>query len=134
MIDGVKCVCWGVNPATWLGCSSLDFGTLVSERTGEILSQTKEAPRHGLTFRINKQAAGVGLCSFVGSLHKYGNAGGANINLFSFEDLQRVLLDLQNNYGVNLDCTSVQNLEIGVNIPLSYSPSVVIRSDRKSVV
>ena len=123
MIDGVKCVCGGVTPAMWNTVAPLDFGISVSETTGELLCSKREAKRDGLTFRTNG-----GCCQLFGSLHTFKNGGGTNADNFTFNDLQRVLNALQTVYKVDLDKTLIQHLEIGVNIPLEYSPEIPIKA------
>lgn len=123
MIDGVKCVCGGVTPAMWNKVAPLDFGVNISDATGELLSPVRDAKYNGLIFRTNG-----GCCQLFGSLHSYNNGGGTNANNFTFNELQAVLTDLQTVYGLNLVQTEIQHLEIGVNIPLDYSPDIIIKA------
>lgn len=128
MIDGVKLACTGVAAADWLACPLLDFGTLISERTGEVLSNTKEAERNGLRFRVGKQVTGGGFCSLLGSLHRYKNKGNHNADHFTYSDLQNVIDNLASSYSIDPAATYIQRAEIGVNIPLNYSPDILIKS------
>lgn len=123
MIDGVKCVCNDIVPTAWAAVPLLDFGVRVSEATGELLTPKREAKRDGLTFRTNGN-----YCQMFGSLHTFKNGGGTNADNFTFDELQRVINDLQTNYNINPSTTNIQHLEIGVNIPLDYSPEIVIKS------
>lgn len=125
MIDGVKILCNGVTPADWIAAPGLDFGLYISETTGEIIGEYKEAEYNGLRFRISKNFGG---CYIVGSLHRFHNAGADNSNLFDFEALCGVISTLQTRYNVNPATATISRLEIGVNIPLDYSPEIIIKS------
>ena len=125
MIDGVKIVCNGVTPADWITAPGLDFGLYISETTGEIVGKYKEAEKNGLRFRI---AQNSGVCSVLGSLHRFHNAGGLNSDLFGFEDLCATIDTLQIQYKINPATAAIQRLEIGINIPLNYSPEIIIKS------
>lgn len=129
MIDGIKAVCPNGCASVWLANSLLDFGVVISETTGEVKSHTKQAEHHGLTFSIMGHTAGAaGYCQILGSLHKYANGGRNNLDDFSLNRLQAILSELQTCYGVDLCTAHLQTLEIGVNIPLDYSPDVIIRN------
>jgi len=53
-----------------------------------------------------------------GSLHKYFNEGVHNYNDFRKEDIDRVLLDLQEKFDIDLKTSHYETLETGVNIIL----------------
>jgi len=129
MIDGVKVVCPNRCAVSWNDNPLLVFGSLVSTNTGEILNQRKTAEYNGLTFSISPKVSGQSnFCAIAGSLHKYKNGGGINWDSFTFSELQTVLHELQAVYHIDLNQTSIQGMEIGVNIPLDYSPEVIIKS------
>jgi len=67
-------------------------------------------------------------CYINGSLHKFKNGGVHNADNFTYYDLEKVLSDLYNDIGINPENTEIQNLEIGVNIKLPYSPDKFIQS------
>ncbi len=128
MIDGIKLACTSVLASNWLNSPLLDFGVLVSESTGEILSKTKEATYNAMRFKIGNQANGNGFCSLMGSLHRYHNEGGTNADTFTFSNLQSVINNLQELHSIDPSETIIQRLEVGVNIPLPYSPDIVVKS------
>lgn len=129
MIDGVKVVCPNECAASWVKHPLLTFGSLVSTSTGEILNERKTAEYNGLTFSISPKVSGESnFCAMAGSLHKYKNGGGINWDNFTFYELQSVLHELQTVYHIDLNKTAIQGLEVGVNIPLDYSPEVIIKS------
>ena len=128
MIDGVKCTCVGTNAAKWLDCDLLNFGLLVSDSTGEILSNRKQAEKNGLQFSIVRQSNGNNLCCFIGSLHRFKNGGGFNNDNFTFTQIQSTLHTLEKDYHVNILGAQIQTLEVGVNIPLKYSPNIIIKN------
>jgi len=129
MIDGVKVMCPSACASVWLACDLLDFGVMISEATGEVKSHTKQAECHGLTFSIMGHTTGsAGYCQILGSLHKYNNRGRNNLDDFTLNRLKATLSELQTRYGVDLEATHLQTLEIGVNIPLDYPPDVIIRN------
>lgn len=125
MIDGVKILCNGVTPADWIAAPGLDFGLYISETTGEIMGDYKEAEYNGLRFRITQKFNG---CYVLGSLHRFHNNGADNSNLFDFEALCGVISTLQTRYKINPAAAIIQRLEIGLNIPLDYSPEIIIKS------
>ena len=105
------------------------FGVMISEATGEVKSHTKQAECHGLTSSIMGHTTGsAGYCQILGSLHKYNNRGRNNLDDFTLNRLKATLSELQTRYGVDLEATHLQTLEIGVNIPLDYPPDVIIRN------
>lgn len=77
-------------------------------------------PYCGLTFKVRNNSV-----SLYGSLHKYFNTG-QNNNDFTRSQLTEVLNDLWKRFGVNVQCTPLNGVEIGVN--LNYPPQRFINS------
>ncbi|WP_291102451.1 MULTISPECIES: hypothetical protein [unclassified Dysgonomonas] len=128
MIDGVKCSCVGLSADLWLNNPLLDFGLLVSERTGELLTQRREAKAKDLRFVLSPNERKNALsCSFTGSLHKHWDIDGSNHNDFTHPDICKTLDSLSANYNINLDEAFIHSLEIGVNIELDYSPEIIFK-------
>lgn len=127
MIDGVKCSV-GLNADLWRNNPLLNFELSVSESTGEILTQRKEAKVRSLRFILSPTNKGGFSCSFNGSLHKYKNINGINWDSFTFSQLHETLDNLQNDYHLELSNTFIHSLEIGVNIELDYSPAIIFKS------
>lgn len=128
MIDGIKCSCISFDADLWRNNPLLDFGIYLSESTGEILSPKIEAKRRGLRFAISPQQGGQMACSITGSLHKYHNANDTNYNAYTFADISTTLSDLECNFKVDLSTAVIHSLEIGVNIPLDYSPQIILKN------
>ena len=130
MVDGVKCSCVGLNADLWLNNPSLDFGILVSEKTGELLTQRREAKAKDLRFALSPDEARTKLsCSLAGSLHKHWDTAGGNWNDYTHThtDIIKTLNKLFINYDVDLSSAYIHGLEIGVNIELDYSPEIVFK-------
>lgn len=127
MIDGVKCSCIGHDPDLWRQNPRLNFGLCVSESTGELLTQKREAKTRSLRFVIAPKSGGLS-CSIVGSLHKYKNNNDTNFNDFTFPELLATLDSLQNDFDINLSQTHIHSMEIGVNIQLDYSPEIILKN------
>lgn len=127
MIDGVKCSCFGLDAKLWQNNPLLDFGLSVSESTGELLTQRREAKAKDLRFILSPTNGGGLSCSFAGSLHKYKNIDGNNHNDFTFSELFNALDSLALDYNIDLNNTYIHGIEIGVNIELDYSPEIVFK-------
>lgn len=128
VVDGFKCSCVGLDADLWKQNKLLDFALSVSDSTGEILTQRKEAKTTALTFVLSpKKNGGVG-CYLSGSLHKYKNGGVQNWDDFTINDIEKTLDQLSITYNIDLTTASLHSLEIGVNIPLNYQPKRIIES------
>lgn len=123
MIDGVKILCIGTDWRVWQDHKDLDFFVSVSEKTGDIPSQTKEAKFNGLRFLLRPTVNDVGNFTplIVGSLHKFHNDGEGNANVYTLADIQKTLSVLRDEFGVILESAVLQNLEFGLNIPLAVT-------------
>ncbi len=127
MIDGLKCSCVGLNVDLWKNNPYLNFEISVSESTGEILTQRREAKVKNLCFVLSPTSGGGFSCSFNGSLHKYSSIDSSNHDDFTYSNLTKALDNLTNDYSIELDHTSIHSLEVGVNIELDYSPEIVFK-------
>lgn len=128
MIDGVKCSCVGLDANRWRDNPLLNFGLCVSESTGELLSQRREAKARSLWFALTPARDGGLSCSIAGSLHKYKNGDDTNYNAFTFQELSQTLDDLSERYGIDLASALIHSLEIGVNIQLDYTPQIILKN------
>ncbi|MEZ0541247.1 hypothetical protein [Fibrella arboris] len=129
MLDGFKSFCRNQDPANWLNAPALasDGFTITSNgKTGEVSGQS--AKYNDLTFTVTPSVGGLSRCMVSGSLHKYHNANHSNANRFTLADLQAAILDLENKFGIDASTATLENLEIGVNLHLPYSPQRVIRA------
>lgn len=128
MIDGVKILVSSLVAEKWLNNAYLQFTARVNMRTGEI-GNTLTAKYNGLLFTIKNDENGKVLNGFVsGSLHKYFNEGKHNANTFTFENLQNVVNDLRQKFGINPETAILKNLEFGVNINTPESVRVLLNS------
>lgn len=120
MIDGVKFECNYLQPVTWLHNDLLDFPLSVSEKTGEIIQDTRIAKHQGLKFKITPSSANpkISYCNIEGSLHRYHNGGGNNSGDFTGADLTKVINELRDTFGVISENSIIHNIEFGVNISL----------------
>jgi len=111
----------------WENNPHLDFTFIVSEKTGEISTDKKEAKSQtkGLTFTISDRNT-LQSCYLRGSLHKEHN--GINFDRFTFDNLQTVINRLQTQYHINPATTYIHSLEIEINLYLKYSPKQFIKS------
>jgi len=127
MIDGVKCSCFGLNADLWRNNPHLDFGLSISESTGELLTQRREAKAKELRFVLSPTNGGGFFCSLAGSLHKYKNIDGNNWDSFTFTELCSTLDSLTDNYGIDLETAFINGIEIGVNLELDFCPEIVFK-------
>jgi predicted nucleic acid-binding Zn ribbon protein len=128
MVDGVKCSCVGVDAIQWRNNPLLDFGLCVSESTGELRTGKREAKYRSMWFTLTPQRGGRLSCSITGSLHKYHNGNDTNFNAFTFDELFDTLDALSRDFGINLTTADIHGIEIGVNIPLDYTPQIILKN------
>ncbi len=126
MVDGFKCTCIGLPAGVWKNNLLLDFGISVSESTGELLHQRREANTEALRFVLFPHADNSHTCAFMGSLHKYFK--GVNWGAFTHAELCAALQQISLHYGVTLENAYLHTLEIGVNIPLDFPPKRILQS------
>lgn len=121
MIDGISIVVTGVPPERWENSGLLNFKQVVSSRTGRAVDGVKEAEYCGLTFKMSPQQFGGCRLTVKGSLHRYKNGGSANTTGFSFADLQNVIANLRENFGIDPAAARIDGMEFGLNLELPYS-------------
>ena len=130
MIDGVKIDCPNLNGSEWLSNKLLCFRASIDTQTGELLDSTQTAVHRGLVFIITKSKKydDTFYCSVRGSLHKYWNNGKHNANDFTYNDLQSVLDELNQKFGINPKTAILRNLEFGVNVQLSITSTELFKN------
>lgn len=128
MIDGVKCSCIGLNADLWRNNPLLDFGLCVSETTGELLTERREAQMCSMHFVLTPARGNGFSCSFHGSLHKYKNGDGTNHDTYTFTELSETLDGLVRDYGIDLSTTAIHGMEVGINIPLEFKPEIILKN------
>ncbi len=137
MIDFVKILVVGIDLKRLLNLNTLEFRTLVSENTG-LLSEKKEANYHFGKITVYDS----GLVLFSGSIHKLYNSlkgikapnynkvkqyKGFNGNDFTISQILEVREHLQKLFGCSAEQMIFQNIELGINIPVSFNPKLFIR-------
>lgn len=123
MIDFVKILVRHANTVGLLNNVLLEFIGSHSKKTGEILDMSI-AKYRGLKIIIYNS----GVTLIQGSLHKYMNEGKHNYNDFTLSDLHSVLKDISKKFEIELADCVLQNIEIGVNISLKYSPDEILNN------
>lgn len=137
MIDFVKIRLVGIDVKRLLNLKVLEFKTLVSEKTG-LLSGKKEANYHYGKITVYDN----GLVLFSGSIHKLYNSlkgikapnyntlkhyKGFNGNDFTISQILEVREHLQKLFSCSAEQMIFQNIELGINIPVSFNPKLFIR-------
>lgn len=116
MFDGFKARC-NVSPETWLGCEHLMFKGEHNVRTGEVLRTKQRAEFNALKFELVPSTVSNAVhANLRGSLHRYHNAGGANADKYTFENVCATIDELQTNFGITPETSALENIEFGVNI------------------
>jgi hypothetical protein len=130
LIDGIKIDVNSLNGSKWLSNKLLHFHTYTSVETGELLDGTIVAKYKGLKFFIiqSKKYENRVYYSVRGSLHKYFNNGNHNANDFNFNDLQKVLQELEQKFNINPKTSTLRNLEFGVNINTPIEAKEVLKN------
>ena len=114
MIDFAKFKPLNLTAKNLLDNPRLEFKMDYNEKTGELSTDKKTAFYKGLKFEILYEKHII----ISGSLHKFKNNGEHNYDRFYFSDLVKVLMELKNDFGIELEDSKIQNLEFGVNIRL----------------
>jgi len=104
----------------------LTLTTAINERTGEVRDGVYEGKFHNMEFLIYPS----GRVLIKGSIHKYFNClmglGNQNYNDFTLIDVQFVLNDLQDRFGIDIENARLENLEFGLNLTTPFCPSLFL--------
>lgn len=95
------------------------WNTTLRNVTGEIL--VGSAKYRGLKFLIKARKV-----QLEGSIHKYYNGGEHNHNDFYVSDVKSIVHELEEKFNIDIHNTQLCNLEIGVNILLSFPVKKVL--------
>ncbi len=130
MIDGVKIIVPCGLATLWLNNPRLQFCTYTGVNTGEIVGNSVVAKHKGLKFfiRTNSETGRVSQCEIQGSLHKYFNNGKHNANDFNFNNLQKVISDLNEKFNVQPETAYLQNIEFGVNVLTPITANEILKN------
>jgi hypothetical protein len=122
VIDFTKVLLIDYNPTLLLEHPLLDFHTTFCNKTSEILIQ--KSTYKNLNFYIYPS----GRIILEGSLHKFKNNGEHNSNSFHHFELVAVLLELQDQFTLDLSKCKIQNLEFGVNLIMPFPCSDILQN------
>jgi len=100
----------------------LDFEIKVSGQTGELYNRKRTANLQNMIFISTPDDR---FLKVQGSLHKYANGGNRNNDRFTFDRFLAVA-DKLSQYIADDDIINV--LEFGVNLPVSFSPSELLKN------
>jgi hypothetical protein len=130
MIDGFKTNVNGIDPTLWFNDRRLLFYTVVNVSTGELKDGTQIAKYRGLKFIVtpSKKYPTRTYCSVRGSLHMYHNHGRTNADKFTFDQLKTVLSELNQEFSIDLETSTLHGLEFGVNIMTETTAKTVLNS------
>jgi len=117
MIDGIKILFLHVNKSDLWNNPQIEPRIPTYSKTGEISNEPEQAEYKGLKFIFHPNRIELN-----GSLHTFFNHGFHNYNDFHFRKLESVILELKYDLGIDPENSFLNNLEIGVNIELPYTP------------
>lgn len=123
MIDFIKTHSLHIEAETVLNNELLIFPLSNVATTGEILKRAQKARFRGMDVSIHP----TGEIKLSGSLHKYWE-GGTNFNDYSLENIRKTINGLAEEIKFNPEKVQIRFIEIGVNIPLDYSPTDLIKT------
>lgn len=121
MIDYIKILSLPLAAEKVLSNERLTFPYSNIATTGEVLNRAQVAHFRQMQFVVRGENV-----SMKGSLHKYFE-GGTNFGDFTLIDVQIAIVELAEMFDFNPEKTHINFIEIGVNIPLEYDPSKLIR-------
>jgi hypothetical protein len=118
MIDGIKILSLAANRDSFCDNPLIEPHIPPTNRkTGEVKNEPEQAEYRGLKFSFHPNRIELN-----GSLHTFYNEGFHNYNDFHFRKLESVILELKHDLGIAPDKSVLNNMEIGVNIVLPFTP------------
>lgn len=117
MIDGIKILFLHANKSDLWNNPRIEPRIPTNTKTGEISNEPEQAQYKGLRFIFHSNRIELN-----GSLHTFSNQGFHNYNDFHFRKLESVILELKHELGIDPEKSVLNNLEIGVNIELPFTP------------
>ncbi len=123
MIDFLKIHALPVLAEKVLNNDLLTFPLSNVATTGEVLNRPQTAEYKGIKISVRPG----GQVSMRGSLHKY-HEGGTNCRDFTINDIREVVRDLSQTFEFEPAKAFLNFVETGVNVPLLYSPSELIKT------
>ncbi len=126
MFDGLKFKCDSMD-LRQLQTLPIEPEMCVGFTTGELRKITGECD--GMKFEVSHSPEnGKMFCRFRGSLQKYANGGAANVGAFTFEQVCRALNDLCTRFGIDLHTARLENVELGLELPLPIPARQFLKS------
>lgn len=124
MIDFIKITSLPISIDGLVNNPYLNFPLSSVNESGEINGKNQSCTYKGLIFTINRINDTKKL---KGSLHAYSNGGDHNHNDFTFCELIKTIIDIQQKIHIDPDKCTLRNLEYGVNLEISFSPNDVFK-------
>ncbi len=121
MIDGIKTYDLKVNP------DRLEQNPYLAEYWNTTVHNADAVVRYGLAeylglkFQIKHQKVRM-----QGSLHKYRNNGKHNYDDFTVVEVGKVVKELSERFGIDIQLTELNNVEFGVNVILNFPVRFVL--------
>lgn len=103
--------------------AKMDFNISVNNETGETDGKLTGSYYDMKVIKYPSQRTMV-----QGSIHKFFNRTNFNGNDFTFENQCNTIINLQDELGINPDYCKLENIEIGVNLPLPFNPNLVLEN------
>lgn len=126
MFDGVKFRCDSMD-LRQLETLPIEPEMCVGFRTGELKKITGECD--GIKFEVSHAPeTGRMFCRFRGSLHRYANGGAPNVGPFTFDRVCQAVAGLCDRFGIEPENARLENLEIGVELPLPIPARQFLKS------
>ncbi|WP_319229694.1 hypothetical protein [Draconibacterium orientale] len=111
------------------------FESKLDPSTGELKTQYLPGYGHLKPYKEKAQYFGLtfyfitnGTVLLMGSLHCFRNKGQHNYNDFSLNHLEELIINLKHTFHFDPTKARINNIEIGVNINLPFSPTILIDS------
>jgi len=125
MFCGIKILDLAVDAAKLRAQDHLRFGVVADIEKMIVLNPIQWASHRGLTFTLVplKNNPANHRVELAGSLHKYGRDGRHNADDFTALDLQNVIDELTDTYGIDSHSSILNTLEFGVNLSLPFPVS-----------
>ena len=121
MIDGIKTYDAKVNP------DHLEQNPYLAEHWNTTVHNADAVVKYGiaeylgLKFQIKHQKVRM-----QGSLHKYRNNGKHNYDDFTVVEVGKIVKELSDRFGIDIQLTELNNVEFGVNVVLNFPVKLVL--------
>lgn len=127
MIDGIQFTFNTADPKTHL-LGLPCWEVLVNEKSGQRVNEIRCTKVRALDIKLKPSMNGGYNLLVNGSFHKFHNYGEHNADQFAFAKLMQSIDSFTDLFEVDAGECKLHGLEIGVNIPLPYSPLRVLKN------